>query len=40
MPYRSAKMERYPKLKVCRKDILAGYSVMEESYRNEGKLKN
>lgn len=31
-------MERYPELEVCRKDILAGYSVMEESYRNEGKL--
>lgn len=31
-------MERYPKLEMCRKDILAGYSVMEESYRNEGKL--
>ena len=31
-------IERYPKLDVCRQDIVAAYFLLEESYQNGGKL--
>lgn len=31
-------IERYPALEVCRQDILNAYLIMEESYKNGGKL--
>lgn len=31
-------IKRYPQLKVCREDITAAYSIMEDSYINQGKL--
>lgn len=31
-------IERYPKLKVCVSDIISGYDILEEAYKNSGKL--
>lgn len=31
-------IKRYPQLKSCREDIMAAYSIMEDSYLNGGKL--
>ena len=31
-------IERYPKLEVCREDIIKAYLLLEESYDNGGKL--
>lgn len=31
-------IERYPKLEVCKEDIISGYELLEECYTNGGKL--
>lgn len=31
-------MERYPKLEICRKDIVSAYEMMESCYERDGKL--
>lgn len=31
-------LERYPKLKVCKKEIIEAYLIMEECYEHDGKL--